>query len=45
MTIIEKSKECAGTVKCRFKVVLQVSIALTLLAILGVIYFAPTVTP
>ena len=39
MSIVEKTKQCAGTLQCRFKAVLRLSIVITLLCIVGILLF------
>jgi hypothetical protein len=37
MAIVEKTKQCAGTVGCRFRMVMRVAVVLTLLGIAGAV--------
>lgn len=39
MAIIEKTKQCAGTMSCRFRVVLRLAIALLIIGIAIVLFF------
>ncbi len=42
MSFAEKTKECAGTLSCRFRWVLRLAVALFILSVVVIWFFLPT---